>query len=283
MGETGKISLKCPHCGWEFQCKAPSSTGNYSVPCTNPDCRKKVSFHYPLTGDAQQVKPKTEVKFGILEDGSYRFKCQNEACRQSVLVPANIVKIGHNIQLCPKCKTPHEFEIEPTEKDLLKCQTAGCSAMLVKPDRGDGIYSCECDDCHAEYCIIVRDGKVVKVTMKTPRPLPPKERSSMILVLGHFLGKKVYTLSKGIHYVGRFDDVNKSDFEIKDKYASSRSVRIDVNENGGNLVYKLTVERAMNPVYHNNHELTIGDVVYLTYGDTLKLGKTLIKVQKAKS
>lgn len=285
MGETGKISLKCPHCGWEFQCKAPSSTGNYSVPCTNPDCRKKVSFHYPLTGDAQQVKPKTEVKFGILEDGSYRFKCQNEACRQSVLVPANIVKIGHNIQLCPKCKTPHEFEIEPTEKDLLKCQTTGCDGILELLNRKDDIYTIQCKKCQKGYIVEVEGSKIKSVRLKTEIGWPrlPKERSSMILVSGHFLCRKVYTLSKGIHYVGRLDDVNKSDFEIKDKYASSRSVRIDVNEDGGNLVYKLTVERAMNPVYHNNHELTIGDVVYLTYGDTLKLGKTLIKVQKAKS
>ena len=59
-------------------------------------------------------------------------------------------------------------------------------------------------------------------------------------------------------------------------------MRIDVNENGGKLIYRMTVERAMNPVYHNNSELTVGDIVYLTYGDTIKLGKTLIKVQKVK-
>lgn len=281
MSETGKISLKCPHCGKEFQCKNPLIPGNYSVLCTNPDCRKKVSFRFSLSGGA--VKPKMEVQLGILEDGSYRFSCPNEACRQSVLVPANMVKIGHNMQVCPKCKTQYEFEIEPTEKDLLKCKTTGCQAMLVKPDSGDGIFSCECKECHAEYSVIVQEGKVEKVTMKTPRPLPPIKQSSMVLVLGHFLGKKEYLLSKGTHYIGRMDDEKKSDFEIKDKYASSRSVRVDVNENGGNLVYKLTVERAMNPVYHNNYELTIGDIVYLTYGDTLKLGKTLIKVQKAKS
>ena len=102
----------------------------------------------------------------------------------------------------------------------------------------------------------------------------------MKLVLGNFLGKKEYILLKGTHYVGRLDDEKNSDFAIKDKYASKRSVRIDVNEDGGGLVYKLTIERATNPVYHNSRELTVGDVVYLTYGDTLKLGKTLIKVQK---
>ena len=232
MSETGKVSLKCPHCGKEFQCKAPSAPGNYSVPCVNSDCRKKVSFHFPLTGDSQQVKPKAEVKFGILEDGSYRFRCRYYECRQTVLIPADMVKIGHNKLLCPKCKTPHEFKVEPTDKDRIST---------------------------------------------TPQIIRLK------LVIDRLFWKKEYELTKGVHYIGRHNQKNKSDFEIKDRFASYRSVRIDVNDNGYNLVYKLTVERAMNPVYLNNHELIKGDVMCLTNGDTIKLGKTLIKVQKAQS
>lgn len=131
--------------------------------------------------------------------------------------------------------------------------------------------------------MIIQDGKVVKIAMKTSVSFAPKRQVQMKLVSGTFLAKKEYRLSKGTHYVGRQDELNGSDFSIKDKYASSRSVRIDVNENGGRLVYKMTVERAMNPVYHNNSELTVGDIVYLTYGDTIKLGKTLVKVQKIKA
>lgn len=282
MAEIEKISLNCSKCNRTFQCKAPSSPGNYSVACIYPDCKAKVSFHYPLNGNFQQAKPKADVKFGLLDDGSYRFRCENNSCRQSVLVPANIVKTGHNKAICPKCRAIHEFDIEPTENDLLKCQIADCNAILVKPVRGDGIYSCVCEKCGQEYSLLMQGGKVVKTTMKTPKPIGPIKQWPMKLVLGRFLGKKEYILSKGIHYIGRLDDEKRSDFEIKDKYASSRSVRIDVNENGGSLVYRLTVERAMNPVYHNSRELTVGDVVYLTYGDTLKLGKTLIKVQKVK-
>lgn len=285
MAEVGKVFLTCPKCGKQFHCKAPSAPGNYSVTCINQECRAKVSFHYPMNSDTEghQEAPKSELKFGLLENGNYRFRCENSTCHQSVLVPANMVKVGHNKATCPKCKTIHEFDIEPTEADLLKCQTTDCDFILSKPDRGDGIYSCVCEKCGQEYSLIVQNGKVVKVTMKTPKPIVTKKQSSMKLVLGRFLGKKEYILSKGIHYIGREDDVNNSDFAIKDKYASSRSVRIDVNENGGNIVYRLTVERAMNPVYHNSRELTVGDVVYLTYGDTLKLGKTLIKVQKVKT
>lgn len=273
MAETGKISLKCRY-GHEFQFRAPSSPGYYSVACPTPNCGQKVSFHYPLNAAHQEEKPKEEIKFGLLEDGSYRFRCEKQDCRQLVLVPAKSVKVGHNRISCPKCGIVHEFDIEPTEEDLLKCKVAGCDGIISKSD-------CACEKCGTKYSISIKDGKVVGVTIKT-EPWLPKKQWPMKLVLGHFLGKKEYILSKGIHYIGRLDDEKKSDFEIKDKYASSRSVRIDVNENGGSLVYRMTVERAMNPVYHNSRELTVGDIVYLTYGDTLKLGKTLVKVQKVK-
>jgi len=279
MAEVEKVSLTCK-CGHKFQCKAPASPGNYSVTCTNPECGAKVSFHYPVTSEQEQAKSKADLQFGLLDDGSYRFKCENGTCRQTVLVPTDMVEVGHNKVKCPKCSTYHEFDIEPSEEDLLRCQTADCKGKLEKPNRGDGIYSSICEECGQEYSLIIQGGKIIKVIMKTPPPPPPLTPQLMKLVISQFLGKKEYPLTKGIHYVGRFDNENYSDFAIKDKYASSKSVRIDVNENGGNLVYKLTVERAMNPVYHNNRELTVGDVVYLTYGDTLKLGKTLIKVQK---
>ena len=282
MAEVEKVTLTCK-CGNKFQCKAPSMPGNYSVTCTNPSCKAKVSFHYPVNSEPKQAEPKAEVKFGFLDDGSYRFRCENDSCRQTVLVPAKMIKIGHNKVPCPKCNTIHEFDREPSEEELLKCQTADCNGLLVKPDRGDGIYSSVCKECRQEYSIIVQGGKVVKVIMKTPPPPPPPKREKMKLVLGRFLGKKEYELSKGTHYVGRFDTDNNSDFAINDKFASSRSLRIDVNENGGSLVYRMTVERAMNPVYHNNRELTVGDIVYLTYGDTLRLGKTLVKIEKVKS
>ncbi|MDE7420472.1 MAG: FHA domain-containing protein [Muribaculaceae bacterium] len=279
MAEEGKITVTCKKCGRTFQCKSPLAPGNYSVTCVNPECKSKVSFKYPIASP-QQSKPRSEVKYGRLEDGSYRFRCENNDCRQSILVPPNMVKSGHNKVKCPKCSVLHEFDIEPEEKDLLRCQMADCKGILAKPDRGDGVYSSVCNECGQEYALIVKEGKVVKVTMKTPLPPSSSRKFDLELVLGRFIGKKKYPLSKGIHYVGREDNENKSDFDVKDKYASGRSLRIDVNENGGSLVYKMTVERAMNPVYHNNKELTVGDIVYLTYGDTIKLGKTLIKVQK---
>ena len=278
MAEDGKTILVCsnPDCKKQFKFATPPKEGAYSVPC--PYCKTKNKFNVTIT-----EKPQSQPQYvGLLQDGSYRFICSNENCRQSVLVPSDNVKKGQNSVFCPKCKTENKFEVLPTEEELLVCQTADCKGILVKTGQTDGIYSSVCDQCGQEYSMIIQDGKVIKVTMKTPLPLPPTKQFAMKLVTGNFFNKKEYELSKGSHYIGRLDEDCNSDFTVKDKYASKRSVKIDVNLNGESLVYKLTVKRAHNPVYHNNKELSVGDVIYITYGDTLVLGKTLIKVQKCK-
>lgn len=284
MSESEKITLTCEKCNTTFKCKSPVSPGRYSVTCVNPECREKVSFNFQVKKPQQSENSHIntpKIKLGLLDNGAYRFLC--ETCRQTVLAPADSVKPGHNKLYCPKCRTSHEFDIEPKESDLLKCQTADCEMTLEKPSGDDGIYSCICSKCRQDYSILVQNGKVIKVTMKTPGPIKLKSKKQwpMKLVVSGFLGKKEYILSKGCHYIGRFDNESHSDFEVKDKYASSRSIRIDVNDHAGNLVYKMTIERAMNPVFHNNQALSVGDIVYLTYGDTIKIGKTLIKIQKS--
>lgn len=277
MAENEILKLTCKACGKEVKCKAPATPGKYSTICTNPDCGAKIGFVYPEASP----QPQPNVKFGRLDDGSYRFKCENSACGQSVLVPAKSLHVGTNKVSCPKCQTPHEFEITPTEEDLLKCQGSGCDGVLEKPAGGDCIYTVVCK-CGLEYALIIESGKVVKATMKTPSPVSSTKQKPMKLMAGSVFNRKEYLLSKGSHYIGRDDAMVKSDFMVHDKYASTRSIKIDVNENGGSLVYRMTVEKATNPVYHNNRELAVGDIVYLTYGDTIKLGKTLIKSQKAK-
>lgn len=279
MEETKKISLKCPDCGQEFQCKAPAAAGVFSVECINPDCKRKIVFNYQIKNQ-EETEAQKEINLGLQADGSYRFKCVNQQCGQVVLVPKKLLKFGKNTQYCPKCKTQNEFEIEPTEEDLLKCQTLDCEGVLTKPDGQDGIYPAECNKCGQQYSLFMQNGKVVKVNLLTPLPAPQLKPTRMKLVLSKFIGKKEYELRKGVHYIGREDDELTSDFVIKDKYASKRSLRIDVNENAGRLVYKLTVERALNPVFHNNQQLAIGDIVYLNFGDTIKLGKTLLTLQK---
>lgn len=286
MEEVKRIPLKCPYCGTIYNYKAPTSVGSYSITCINKECGQKFKFHYGVkprqeqtSGQQEKLKqpeiPKKEIKFGWLEDGSYRLKCVNTSCGQSIKIEKDKIKTGNNPVRCPICQTINSFEKEPTEEEMLKCPTADCEGNI---DKETGV----CDSCGARYNIRYEDGKIVSVTKKTD-PINLKQ-NRMKLVTGNFMGKKEYLLKDGVHYLGRWDEEYQSEFAIKDKYASKRSIRIDATfDQGGNLVYKMTVERALNPVYHNNREMAVGDIDYLNYGDTIKLGKTLIKVQKVET
>lgn len=202
---------------------------------------------------------------------------------------------GHYSVVCPHadCREKISFQFSGhkdipanqsiTEEDLLKCRMSGCKGMIIRPEGVSGVYSSKCDECSQQYSLVIQDSRIMKVSLVTPKPLRQPKQCLMKLVCGGLVGKKEYVLFKGVHYIGRYDPANNSHFPINDKYASSKSIRIDVNENAGSLLYKMTVERAMNPVYHNMRELAVDDIVYLSYGDTIKLGKTLIKVQKVNS
>ncbi|MCH5233517.1 MAG: FHA domain-containing protein [Muribaculaceae bacterium] len=285
MEEVRRIPLKCPHCGTLYNYKAPSAPGSYSVSCINKECGQKLKFNYgakpkpEVKAEEKKIeeKPIPKVQPGWQENGAFVIRCDSPGCGQLIRMTADKIHTGKNSLKCPRCGKPHSFEKEPSEEELLqemlKCKTAGCDGSI---DKDTGI----CDSCQTKYALHYdENGKIEKVVKKTD-PIRINQ-NRMKLVVGNFLGKKEYILKEGTHYVGRFDEESQSDFAIKDKFASKRSVRIDVTfDQGGNLVYKLTVERGLNPVYHNNRELVVGDIDYLNYGDTIKLGKTLIKVQK---
>lgn len=291
MEDDKRILLKCPICGTIYNYKAPSSPGKYTISCINKECGKKMSFTYrgeKLQNQAEQQQPKPEqkqqtVKQGWQEDGSYIIKCDTDGCGQWIRMTADKIRVGKNSATCPKCGKKHIYEKEGSFEEInavmLECKTAGCEGKIVIDENypNQGI----CNDCDAEYKIEYdENGKIIKVTKKTVLP-PSPQGGKMKLVVGNLLGKKEYELKQGTHYIGREDTESYSDFAIKDKFASKRSIKIDVNyDQHGNLMYKMLVERALNPVYHNNREMHVGDIDYLTYGDTIKLGKTLIKVQK---
>ncbi len=246
-----------------------SQAGGPAVPAGQPQQPSQAGS--PAVSAGQPQAP----KLGLQEDGTYRLQCAS--CGQLLVVPK--VKPGINRLTCPKCKNPNQFEIEPSEDDLLKCQC--CGAPLTKP-AADGLYSVECDQCQQPYNMIVQGGRVTKISART-KPGGTADRGSltpMMLSTGGFFKKTTYILYKGTHYIGRWDENENSDFALKDNTVSRRSVRVDVNQSGNGLVYKMTILKATNPIYHNKKQLVEGDIVYLNYGDVLQMGNTTIKVQK---
>lgn len=98
------------------------------------------------------------------------------------------------------------------------------------------------------------------------------------------LGSKSFLLHQGQNTVGRYDDELHSDIEIKgDPCMSRRSICIEVLQKEIGFLFKMKVLKATWPVMHNDKPLVEGEVVYLNYGDRIKLGKTLFIFNKASS
>ena len=97
-------------------------------------------------------------------------------------------------------------------------------------------------------------------------------------------GRKSFILREGKNYIGRRNEDMPSDLSLKDEYASSRSICIEVTKDDSRLwekySYHLTVERATNPILVCGMTYTIGEGVDLKYGDTIVLGRTKLTLKE---
>lgn len=280
-----KGTIKCANaeCGHSFSFVYPEKPGKYKVKC--PKCGHENHIKMPSETEEQANqkpadKPQPQLKEGLQTDSSYLLFCKGNGCQ----LPMRVKKyqVGLNHVTCPKCHTVNEFTIEPSDEALLRCQDSACGKPLQRPNGDNGFFQQKCE-CGQSYTIEMKDGHVVSVKKETMAfPLSPNvDQAPMKLVVGNIFKKRVYMLTKGVHIIGRDDANEQSDFALKDPTVSRRSLEIKVNSEGGSLLYKMTLRHATNPVYHNSVLLCEGDEIYLNYGDTIKLGKTLIKVQKA--
>lgn len=95
-------------------------------------------------------------------------------------------------------------------------------------------------------------------------------------------GRKAFVLRIGKNYIGRRDNELPSNLSLKDKYASARSICIDVSQTARGYTFHLTVEHATNPVLINGKEQPEGSSFDLNYGDTIKLGNTTLSFKPVK-
>lgn len=226
--------------------------------CKHEGCGKKFSIYVPK-------KP-----------GTYQVKCPDGHVNQIKFVPKNI-----------RAEKPVEDVHVGGQQDptisVVTCP-CGCGTKFnFKVTTGDGIKECNCPKCNGAILIGVEEGKIVSVEKK-PTVEIPEQASKGKLTLVRFKGlfNKSYSLKLGQNTIGRYDENLRCDIEIhNDAYASRRSVVIDVIEKEGGYLYRMTVLKAANPVMHNNKPLTVGEIVYLNYGDSIQLGKTKFNFEKA--
>lgn len=274
-----RINVNCPKCGETLVVMKPEKPGMYQLTCSK--CKQPFKMQLrgvPIKTEAEgkqdetptenrkRVKVLGEPK--LLANGKYRID-----------EPA-IVKHPYGC-ICPTCKHPVIFLPQQTGMQAVKC--TNCSTMIAFKAVSD-----------ANKAATMKE-KIVEKNTDAQRIDSPQEEKPTIrgrlrgnnslgmLSWGKLFLRKKHILCEGKTLIGRCDPDRPSDIEFKDKKMSRQSVEIDVSKNENGYFFKLTVRKAMNPVYVNYKELAEGESIYLKYNDCIQLGNTLINFTKVKA
>lgn len=156
-----------------------------------------------------------------------------------------------------------------------------CHAHFVSQVLSNEVQRIKCPDCETYICFSTsgREGIPTRmrtqVITKTISPTP-----SGVLVWKEDGRSCRFPLKSGNIVIGRKDNTEPSDISLNDATASRQSVRIDVTKGSqtGRHVFKLTVLRTTNAVYVNHNALFTKSSIYLNYGDTIKVGETVLRL-----
>lgn len=180
-----------------------------------------------------------------------------------------------------------------------------CDFSIVKKISKVGNHRWDCPQCKAIIGFVVVNSEQVEeqkeqpnqdasieepVSSKEAEAESPKPHTKVIdndnlcnlgeLAWGGFFSRKHYPLRVGTIYIGRMDDGEPSDLQLEDSYVSRRSALLEVLSSDKGFLFKLTVKHASNPVYVNSSEISVGNSIYLNYGDVLIFGKTKMTFKK---
>lgn len=188
---------------------------------------------------------------------------------------------------------------------LCKIVCPECSFSLVEKTSKIGNYKWVCPHCNTIVGFVVVNPEPVEEQKEqpnqdasieepvgskeekeeSPKPLTKKIDNENLCNLGElawggFFSRKHYPLRVGTIYIGRKDDGEPSDLQLEDSYVSRRSALLEVLSSDKGFLFKLTVKHASNPVYVNSSEISVGNSIYLNYGDVLIFGKTKMTFKK---
>ena len=156
-------------------------------------------------------------------------------------------------------------------------------------------HQIECPNCHKRFTVEYFDGleakqvqcdcckltlpfnSFLKVHRTVVKPVTPVIGQLQIKTTGD-----IYPLFEGEYIVGRTGTAKEAGLKlaVSDRSMSRLHLKMKVVKVSFN--YYHIVENAENkkPTYINGRELQQGEVVYLNYGDTLKMGETYIEFNK---
>lgn len=221
-------------------------------------------------------------------------------CRKQMRMK-NPMKPGSYRIACPFCNTPFLVKIiggaaagaeKPAAADdaaALVQDCTGCGMKLRIRNPLPGKHTFLCPHCKSEqsYAFSPENGaeKEPDKPVHTPTKVVPKgfslSNGCLVQQRGRFMPNRRFVLNGAVTTVGREDEQLPSDISIKNDTAMSRrSVCITAESKPQGFLYKLTVLNATNRVLHNGCALSKGDSVYLSFGDSIVLGKTTFTFEK---
>lgn len=201
--------------------------------------------------------------------------------KQGIYVIMQKPEIGKEyVVKCPVCNNYLDIVPKKMSADSAKCSSCNTVIAFV------GVNAPQ----PASPASSSQGGDEPQDNAKTSSEEKPKEKKATeriakrkkikrngIIQWGVWPFKKSYTLCEGSNVIGREDNADPSDVQLKDSYVSRRSINIEVSESDGGYLFKLTVMNATNTVYVNGHEHNEGTSVYLNDGDTIRLGSTKLR------
>lgn len=232
-----------PQCGQLIKFRRPEKAGVYNVQCPHCGATRKMKLPGSDGGPSQPQEPEKPK----IPDNSGKDRIQH---------PKDLLIDETHEFICPHCNE-QEISLSPTVKDI-------------------GQKEVTCPYCKGKIGVYIKKPTIIidKAVLSIP-----VTRGKLVLL--RKFTKKEYPLEDGANVVGRYDESDMPDIAVKnDNTVSRRSIRIDVNHTEAGNTFKLTVQKATNPVLYNNQPLEIGESIYLNFGDTIILGKTKFRFEK---
>lgn len=161
-----------------------------------------------------------------------------------------------------------------------KCPVCGKEVDIVATEEKPQQVKCSCNAVVAFVGKKAEKKTEEDVLETVPTEKISKRKKNMrrgIVQWGTWPFQQSYLLEEGNNFIGREDETEKSDIQLKDAYVSRQSLNIEVLLSESGYLFKLHVCKATNPVYVNGVEHGEGTFVFLNDGDTLRLGKTKLR------
>lgn len=240
--ENSSIIVTCPECKKQMRMRNPQTPGTYKITC--PFCSKPFPVKI-VDNTVPKPQPKAEEK--PKDDGEPVVEqfCSNCGMKLRIRNPQ---PGQHNVR-CPKCQSVQTYSYTPTA-------AASSDCAETRP---------------------INQSNPTKPVQKSVNIF----RGCLVQSRGRFRSDRIFELAGKETIVGRHDADAPCDVMIDDPTMSRRSVSIVAESKPSGILYKMTVLNATNKVMHNGKPLASGMSDYLAFGDTITMGKTTFKFEKA--